>query len=93
MHVLPRAAYAVLALCALTGIITSWIIGWEGFPGVVGFFFGLVVTPFAQLRFFTFMSNLLVAISALDLVFRRDWARSWHCLLYTSDAADDSPPV
>lgn len=84
MHVLPRAAYAVLALCALTGITTSWIIGWEGSPGVSGFLFGLVVTPFTQLRFFTFMSNLLVAVSALDLVFRRDWARSWHVIRITA---------
>lgn len=83
MHVVPRIAYAVLALSALAGLATSWVLGWVGTPGVGGFLFGLVATPFTQLRFFTFMSNLLVAISALQLTISRNWARGWHVLRIT----------
>lgn len=80
MHLLPRIAYGLLTLSGLIGIITSVIIDWAGTPSFGGFLVGLVVTPLAQLRFFTFMSNLLVTICALQLVVLRDWTRGWHML-------------
>jgi hypothetical protein len=75
-----RIAFLTLGMLALSGVLTSWAIGWMGGDGWLGTLGGLLVTPIDQLRLFTFMSNTLVTITSLQLAFARDWHRTWHVL-------------
>lgn len=77
---IARVAFAVLALVTSVGTVTSFMLGWEGSPGALGFAAGLFLTPLDQLQFFTFLSNTLVLITSLQLVVARDWSRTWHVL-------------
>lgn len=64
----------------MVGVILAVATGWRGGEGVGGFISSLLLTPLLQLRFFTIMSNTLVAITAFQLAFSRDWTHTWHVL-------------
>ena len=75
-----RIAFLILGLIGLSGIVTSWIIGWVGGDDALGAIGAFLLTPLDQLRFFTFMSNVLVTITSLQLALARDWRQTWHVL-------------
>lgn len=77
---LARFSYLVLGLVAFTGIVTSFLLSWAGGDGFLGVVVGLFRTPLEQLQFFTFLSNVLVALTSFQLAMSWDWDRTWHVL-------------
>ena len=73
-----RALTTVLALSALIGVATSMGTGWVGGPGVTGVLRGAVLTPIDQLRFFTYLSNVLALVTAGQLAILGHTRGTWH---------------
>lgn len=82
--IVGRVVHLVVALCALAGVGTSWWMATTLFAPLFGFPGGAALALLDQLKFFTFMSNLLVGITSLELALRRDWTRAMHWLRLTA---------